>query len=179
MYIHEAKYRKIKYLKNQSKSFISWLCPLLKPFPFAQNQFIFLEGDDISQIYFLIQGKCSFVLPSFDNTAYIRIGVGDHFGIIDIVGSSAIKNFEIDKFMENKNFLQRQFTVIANNDNVDTLTLSLQDLHRLKQEFNECYETMLLNSHIRLRRTWMAKLLAMKKCQQQIQNFNLQQEKHI
>jgi len=35
-----------------------------------------------------MSGESAFVLPSFDNTKYINIGVGDHFGIIDIVGSS-------------------------------------------------------------------------------------------
>ena len=37
MYIHEARYKKLKYLNNKTKSFISWFCPLLKPDMFSIN----------------------------------------------------------------------------------------------------------------------------------------------
>jgi hypothetical protein len=46
-------------------------------------------------------------MPSFDNTAYIEISVGDNFGIIDILGSLAQKDLELDKFIENMNLLSR------------------------------------------------------------------------
>lgn len=44
-------------------------------------------------------------MPSFDNTPYIRIKIGESFGIIDIVGSSATKNFDLELFLENTNKL--------------------------------------------------------------------------
>ena len=46
-----------------------------------------MEGDDINNIYFLIKGKAAFVLPSYENTRYINITSGCHFGIMDIIGS--------------------------------------------------------------------------------------------
>jgi hypothetical protein len=47
MYIYEKRYKKIKFFKQTSNSFISWLCPLLKPNSFEENQYIFSEGEDI------------------------------------------------------------------------------------------------------------------------------------
>ena len=46
-------------------------------------------------------------MPSFDNTAYIEISVGDNFGIIDILGSLAQKDLELDNFIEHMNLLSR------------------------------------------------------------------------
>jgi CRP-like cAMP-binding protein len=73
---------------GKTPAFVSWLCPLLKPAFFADDEYIYLEGDDIGQIYFLITGISSFVLPSFNNSRYIDLIEGDHFGMIDIVGSA-------------------------------------------------------------------------------------------
>ena len=102
-------------------------------------------------------------MPFFDNAAYLKIGIGDHFGAIDIIGSS-IEKFELDKFIEHKNLLKRQFTVAAMTENVETLTLSLQDIHRMKQEFYEQYEELFQQASIRLRRTWIIKLMANRSC---------------
>ena len=45
-----------------------------------------MEGDEISSIYFLIKGVASFVLPSYENTPYVNINLGNHFGLLDIIG---------------------------------------------------------------------------------------------
>jgi hypothetical protein len=66
----------------------------------------------------------SFVLTSFDNTRYIDIEVGDHFGMIDIVGSARTQDFEISEWYAKKNNLKRQFSVCAIQD-VEVQCLSL------------------------------------------------------
>jgi hypothetical protein len=68
-------------------SFCSNLVLINRGLPYPNNQYIYFEGDDITNIYFLIKGKAGFVLPKYKNTTYIEIIVGTHFGIIDIVGS--------------------------------------------------------------------------------------------
>jgi len=35
----------------------------------------------------MIKGGAGFVLPKYKNTEFIKIHVGNHFGVIDIVGS--------------------------------------------------------------------------------------------
>ena len=85
----------------------------MKPVCFGENQNIFYEGDDISNIYFLIKGEAGFILPKYDNAIYIKIQEGDHFGIIDIIGSFSNDLMELEEWINKKSRLQRQFTVIA------------------------------------------------------------------
>ena len=66
----------------------------MKPQLFSENQHIYLEGDEVNCTFFLVSGQAAFVLPSFDNTNYINVGVGDKFGIIDITGSMQAKNLQ-------------------------------------------------------------------------------------
>jgi hypothetical protein len=73
--------------QNRNVSFILWMCPLLKPQIYTENQFFFLDNENVSEVFFLIKGRASFVLPRYKNTPYIKIKEGNHFGIIDIVGS--------------------------------------------------------------------------------------------
>jgi len=35
----------------------------------------------------MISGDAAFVLPFFKNVSYIQIEKGDHFGVMDIIGS--------------------------------------------------------------------------------------------
>lgn len=85
--IHEARYKRIKFFNDKQKAFISWVCPLLKPWTYNSKQYIYREGDEVDNVFFLIKGTASFVLPKYENTRYINLNIGDHFGIIDIIGS--------------------------------------------------------------------------------------------
>ena len=124
LYIHESTYKKIDFFRGRSSAFIAWICPLLKPLPFPENQYIYFEGDDITNIYFLIKGKAGFVLPKYKNTTFIEISVGTQFGIIDIVGSILSKNVALDNWIAHKDKLKRQFTVMALKD-TELLCLSI------------------------------------------------------
>jgi hypothetical protein len=102
LFIHEHSYKRIHCFRGRSSAFISYVCPLLKPRPFPENQYIFFEGDDVTSIYFLIKGKCGFVLPKYKNTAYIEVPHGSHFGVIDIVGSILKTQYELDNWFTHK-----------------------------------------------------------------------------
>ena len=52
--------------------------------------------------YFMLSGHASFVLPSYDNTSYINIDIGDHFGIIDIIGSANMAKFDLKNWIDHK-----------------------------------------------------------------------------
>jgi CRP-like cAMP-binding protein len=52
---------------------------------YNKDEFIYLEGEHVSFIYFLVKGEAAFVLPRFDNAIYIMIGQGDNFGVIDML----------------------------------------------------------------------------------------------
>lgn len=114
LFIFEQTYRKINFLKNRSSSFKVWICPLLKPLLVQENQYVFFEDDDIACIYFLKSGKCGFVLPKHTNAVYINIDEGNHFGIIDIVGSLLEeRNDDFEDWIKHKDIMKRQFTIMA------------------------------------------------------------------
>jgi len=96
LYIYEGRYKRVRFFQDKSSSFISWICPLLRQQMFEEKMYIYNEEDDITNIFFLLNGKAGSVLPQFQNVEYIRIGIGDQFGIIDIYGSSVVKNFEFN-----------------------------------------------------------------------------------
>ena len=53
--------------------------------------------------YFLLSGLASFVLPSYNNLSYIKIDIGEHFGIIDIIGSANSSQFDLKNWIDHKN----------------------------------------------------------------------------
>ena len=85
--IHERTYNNIPFLKSQSSAFIAWVCPHLKPYLNLEGSYVYYEGDAVHNVYFLKKGECGYVLPSHRNLKYIEISHGQHFGVIDIVGS--------------------------------------------------------------------------------------------
>ena len=78
---------------------------MLKSLPFPDKNYIYFEGDDVNDIYFLIKGKAGFVLPKYQNTTYIDINVGAHFGIIDIVESMLLNKLDMNNWMSHKDVL--------------------------------------------------------------------------
>ena len=53
----------------------------------------------------MMSGSGSFVLPVFDNVAYVSIEVGDHFGLNDITGSAEQMEINGDNWYANKKLL--------------------------------------------------------------------------
>lgn len=56
IYIYEKVYMQVDFLKNKSKTFISWICPMLKMSVVTPKEYVFYEGDEISKIFFLRSG---------------------------------------------------------------------------------------------------------------------------
>jgi hypothetical protein len=83
MEIHKNIYVNIDFFKDRDKSFIAWIGPLLKPIKAQEQEYIYKEGEEIKEVYFMVKGVAGYVLPRFDNTVYIRIEDGDHFGHVD------------------------------------------------------------------------------------------------
>ena len=58
------------------------------------------------------------VLPKYENVPYIKLSEGVYFGVIDIVGSimqneDKIGNLEVDDWISYKEYIKRQFTIMA------------------------------------------------------------------
>ena len=81
-------------------------------------------------------GEAHFVLPMFKNHKYIKVSEGNHFGIVDIVGSQLlIENQDLDQWFGNRNNLIRHFTVMTTSENIGCLCLSTLNLHQMQLEF--------------------------------------------
>ena len=112
LFVHEQTYKKIYFLKrNASESFLAWVCPLLKPSIFMDQEYIYLNGDEINCCFFMKQGECGFVLACNGNLKYIDITQGNYFGIIDILGSMLQNGNQDLHLSNNSDKLFRQFTV--------------------------------------------------------------------
>jgi len=140
LYIHEGTYKKLKCFKGRSHAFISWMCPLLQPQMTNEQQYIFMEGDDVTNIYFLVDGQCGYSLPKYDNLVYIKIIEGDFFGVIDIIHSiHKHEETDIDSWINHKDILRRSFSAISIT-NSELLTLSIQNFNRMRTEFQYYYD---------------------------------------
>ena len=119
-----------------------------------------------------MKGKAGFVLPQYLDTQYIQICIGEEFGIVDIMASSVRHSFDFEKWIQNKQKLQRQFTVMSLSSGTEVLSLSIKDLHNMKKEFCDCYDE-LFNfdvNKILLERALKLQFRAIKSCKKQIRD---------
>jgi hypothetical protein len=75
----------------------------------------------------MTNGSGSYVIPMYSNAEYMRINSGEHFGVIDIVGSTQFIEEDLDSWYDFKNRLKRQFSV-QSIEETETLSLSLDYL---------------------------------------------------
>lgn len=64
------------YLQYKPKQFLAWICPKLKPQLFPQDQYIYVDGENVEGVYFLVKGAAGYVLKesrSQQNIVYIEI----------------------------------------------------------------------------------------------------------
>jgi len=120
LFIYESTYRKIPFLRDQSYTFINWICPLLFPIIHSPGEYIYFEGDEVECIYFLKSGNAGMVLPRHQNVKYIDFKIGCFFGVEDIVGDSVEvsgddknEGINIDNWIFRKEELSRVFTVMV------------------------------------------------------------------
>lgn len=160
LFIYESTFKQFDFFYDRPISFITWICPLLKPLIKLKDQYVFFEGDDISGIYFMQNGNIGYVLPRHQNVMYIRLNAGLYFGVSCIVGSFMEQDdFDIENWIKSRDKLRRQFTIQCK-DQCELLTLSIHDLDVMKNEFREAYMNLFENSFCNLRRTIQVKLKA-------------------
>ena len=115
-YVYQDKYTKLKFLKEKTTKFITWICPLMKADFFEQDEYFFNEGDQVDHFFFIKSGKAQFVLPEYNNLPYLTVSHYNHFGFIDIVSSSIKNKFHVNDWWNNYHSLKRDFTVRASED---------------------------------------------------------------
>ena len=108
MCIHSETYQTVTYFKDKDPVFFSWIVYLLRPLIFTQHQYICRESEQLTDIYFITVGEMAYVLPSYNNAVFVKIGQGSNIGHLDIYGS----------YMEQNKFAKNEF-----------LNQKLKDLH--------------------------------------------------
>jgi len=164
--IYMSRYQKVKYLNTKTNSFITWICPILKLCYFDESQYIYQEGEEVENIYFMLNGEANYVLTRYANTAYIHIDEGDQFGAIDIICGS-YGDFDPLNWMEQRSKFLRQFTTMAFKMS-ETLTMNIEDLSKLQKEFNTEYNLLFSESKKDLKNALILKQKASNKCEDQL-----------
>ena len=87
MIIYKDLYDKVDFLKSKDKSFISWICPVLKTRVAAPVETIYYENDLLNVIYFMKKEQCNYVLPRYNNTTFLKIVEQTCFGLVDFAAA--------------------------------------------------------------------------------------------
>ena len=89
MEMHKGIYTSVSFFKEKPMTFIAWIAPMLIQIEFQKDQYVFLEGENVNYVFFIMKGESGFVLPRYDNSIYILVCQGDHFGLIDMISKKA------------------------------------------------------------------------------------------
>ena len=113
------------------------------------------------------KGDAGYVLPRFENTQYIKIEKGDHFGIIDLVFDESMlpknkHNFHLK--LENKKESTRLFCVQAQSD-CEILILKITDIFKMKVDYPDEFDELFENAVRLLKKTLQLKIEAIKLCE--------------
>ncbi|TNV87319.1 hypothetical protein FGO68_gene17715 [Halteria grandinella] len=167
MEIHKKIYETINFLKFKEKSFIAWIGKLLRPVNVQEQEYIIKEGEEVTEVYFLVQGMAGFVLPRYDNTVYIKIDEGDHFGHQEMNVNQASLNYGKMRSASKRPLKSsenlRMFTIQALID-CELLILSIDDVEKLRIEFPDIFIELFDNSDVLLERQLELKHDAIKLC---------------
>jgi len=79
-------YANVTFFNNQKRPFMAWIGSVIRPINVQESDYIFKEGEQIVEIYFLSTGKAGFALQRFNNDIYLEIEHGGHFGHADLFG---------------------------------------------------------------------------------------------
>jgi CRP-like cAMP-binding protein len=138
MQINKKMYSSVKFLEKKQMSFVAWVGSVIHPMTVQEHEYICKEGEEIIEIYFLVNGRAGFCLPRYENKVFLEIEKGDHFGHIDLLG---VRNLT-DSLMcalRKKKIYSRRFTILAIKT-VELLTLPVAELEKMRLEFPDEYK---------------------------------------
>jgi hypothetical protein len=189
------------FLSKKDSTFIAWICPNLKPRHVNMHETIYWENDELNEVYFLMQGECDYVLPKFQNRSFLKIIEHSYFGTVDFMAALIAKASEHiqdcgvmsvfgREFHQNHSHkhasdgdqdestlfdgLRRKFTVKAGDNNlISLLTLSKDDIIRMKLEFSKEFVEFFQTSLDQLEKTLQLRLSTMEYCQAKINKSGL------
>lgn len=106
-----------------------------------EDTFLFKDGDQVDVFYFLVSGEAQFVLPDYKSLPYINISKNNHFGLIDIVGSSIESGFDIHDWYTHYYDLKRQFS-IRTSQMSEVLYLDIHKIKSMAEKYPKDFNTI-------------------------------------
>ena len=119
--IHHNTMIKIDYFKDKDKQFIAFIGPLIDPYIFKEDEFIYKEGEDIEKINFICRGVAGYVLTDNDNIIFATVENGDMFGHLDYFDG-------LQKKIDTDTEVVRQFSVMALSGHCEMFGLNVSEL---------------------------------------------------
>lgn len=161
MIIYEARFKSIKWFKNKSMHYTVWVSNLLKPTVKGAADFIYHEDDEVHCVYFLLAGDVQYVLERYANACYLKVDIGEMFGVIDVFASVVFEGKDVNDWYSNKASLCRHNSLLAQSDS-ELLSLTIGDLHMMSKQFPSYYKQLVDLAYLRMRMILKLKLKAFK-----------------
>jgi hypothetical protein len=73
-------YATIKFFQGRDRAFLAWLGNYIRPIIIQEQDTIFMEGEAVLEMFFIVKGKAAFVIPTYNNTICQEFNQGEHFG---------------------------------------------------------------------------------------------------
>jgi hypothetical protein len=73
MAVHKKMYSCVKFFDNQDKNFIAWIAKLIRPLKIDDQEYIYKEGEEVVEMYFVVKGVAAYVLPRLGNIVFKEI----------------------------------------------------------------------------------------------------------
>lgn len=175
MTIYSKKFQHVQFFSRKESSFIIWVGTAIRPVKLEEGDYIYKEGEKILEMYFIVNGEVSYVLPRYNHAIYITSEKGSHFAHEDILGSrkleesldasqaptvqyfSRTQTKQQQKSQEKeKSKLYRKFTVLVGR-HCELISLNIVDLEKMRFEFTEVYAELHKDAKARLKHNLKAK----------------------
>lgn len=149
LYIYNGMFQTTTFLADKDQSFVSWICPLLIPKRFEENEIIFNQNEQAEDIFFLQKGDISYVVPVASWKPIRSIKQGEHFGIIDIVASIYKQSIDMTEWYKRKEQIRRVCTVLSVSES-EVLHLHYENVRQMEDDYIDEYQELFLNAKDRL-----------------------------
>ncbi len=93
--VHQTMIKKIPFFQMRDPEFIASITKFLRPVKYYKNEFLYREGDPIENVFFIVNGSVSLVLPEYENAPYVKIQDGYFFGEADIMDGNGLRKFTV------------------------------------------------------------------------------------
>ena len=143
--MHKVLYANVKFFQGRERAFLAWIGNFIRPVVYQEEETIFQEGEKILEMFFLVKGKVGYILPRFGQKRCLEINQGEHFGHAEIFNNRKMSENLIKSTSHRSKLMKRTFQAVALEE-VNSLTLLISDIEKMREEFPDIYESLLKES---------------------------------